>query len=137
MREIKFSYILQHQETGQITEIIWNYSEIFSGVAKDTLEREYKRWFVIAKRQFTGLLDKNGKEIWGGDIIKCYCKGLIEVAINAHEVKLPDFYREVWSSKVCDDGMWLPADIGEICGAVEVIGNIYSNPELLNNEPNN
>ena len=81
--------------------------------------------------EYTGLKDKNGKEIASGDVLRCYCKGLKEVALDAHEVKLPVFYREIWSSKICDDGMWLPADIGEICGAVEIIGNIYENPELI------
>ncbi len=84
--------------------------------------------------QFTGLKDKNGKEIWEGDVVRCYTKSLSEVVYD-HEVKLPEFYREIWSSKIVgEDKMWLPADEGENCGGIEVIGNIYESPELLKHE---
>lgn len=87
--------------------------------------------------QFTGLLDKNGREIYCGDIVKCYTKSLSEVVYN-HEVKLPHFYQEIWSSFITEDGMWLPCDLdiegGNICGGVEIIGNIYETPKLLDNK---
>ena len=80
--------------------------------------------------QYTGLRDRNGKEICEGYILRCYTKNLQEVAVSAHKVELPTFYREIWSCKIVD-GMWLPADEGETCDGVEIIGNVWENPELL------
>ena len=65
--------------------------------------------------QFTGLHDKNGKEIYEGDIV-CN-EGFKE------EVKWNEFYGWV----VSDEQM-----LGEVNFArIEVIGNIYENKELL------
>ena len=77
--------------------------------------------------QFTGLLDKNGKEIYEGDILQCYHNGLKCGALETVEFKNGCFWlrhRDVsihhWLSLIDDD-----TDI-------EIIGNIYENPELLN-----
>lgn len=79
--------------------------------------------------QFTGLFDKNGKEIYEGDIIGCYNP----------EIKHLIFYNE-------NQGRFMAALNGDIendfigvCGlddrrwmaSKEVIGNVYDNPELV------
>ena len=80
--------------------------------------------------QYTGLKDKNGKEIYEGDIVE---KKSIEYLFNGEEkiitwkgvvvYKAPKF---IFQGK---DGYYLAGTYG-----FEVIGNIYDNPELLKNE---
>lgn len=72
--------------------------------------------------QYTGLTDKNGKEIYEGDIVKS-------------EQWTPEIYR-VWFSR---GGFCFSNDTTDIeyvndakyLEQFEVIGNIYENPELL------
>jgi hypothetical protein len=73
-------------------------------------------------QQFTGLLDKNGKEIYEGDVLNNGDEGAN------------------WSVQWCEGGYWCLCD-KELCESrpvnslslLEVIGNIYQNPELLTN----
>lgn len=76
---------------------------------------------------YTGLKDKNGKEIYDGDIVK-YTS---ELENGIFEVKYSNcrFY-----------GLWIEANFMDITtdlfylgcsNELEVIGNIYQNPELL------
>ena len=72
--------------------------------------------------QFTGLLDRNDKEIYEGDIVK---------DIN-HDNKADIFTGEVkfeWGKwHIGSISLFNLLDVGDV---VEIIGNIYENPELL------
>jgi len=81
--------------------------------------------------QFTGLWDKNGKEIFEGDIIRrgiytsldCGC--ITDASIEIEQVEsLSDFFE----CKGYNEGE-LAHDYGP--KYLEVIGNIFENPELL------
>jgi uncharacterized phage protein (TIGR01671 family) len=83
--------------------------------------------------QYTGLHDKNGKEIYEGDILRLWRsvgeKGQLR---GEYAYLLPVEYCELWTQfVVVDKPNKIQMGIWQEFGAFEVIGNIYKNPELL------
>ena len=72
--------------------------------------------------QYTGLKDKNGEMIFEGDIVKYHDDGLEED--NILEIKWDKEYTGFTAFNACCRN----AEPTK----VEVIGNIYANPELVN-----
>lgn len=81
--------------------------------------------------QHTGLKDKNGKEIYEGDIIKRPSSYSLEVYWMglAWGVRWKDNGNEE-ESIICDDGGDLSLQENALI-FTEIIGNIYENPDLL------
>ena len=76
--------------------------------------------------QFTGVIDKNDRKIFEGDVVCVVCRGIDEEDGNAVIVWDKETSRFIieWKSIVSDfDSVY-----GHEC---EVIGNIHDNPELL------
>ena len=77
--------------------------------------------------QYTGLKDKNGVEIYEGDIIKAIWSKDCEEDI-ANEIWIGDIFFNCGSFDINSE--WCVA-LNCFNGALEVIGNIYENKELL------
>lgn len=117
MREIKF------RAWGPNCKTMWNWEQT------QTLIRELGWEGEKILMQYTGLKDKNGKEIYEGDVVRCdkrewyrtkLCLGRVDLD------ELPDYQEEVgWDYELLD---MRKTDYPKYW---EVIGNIYENGDLL------
>lgn len=84
----------------------------------ETYDAKGKRFILM---QFTGLEDKNGKEIYDGDILKGNkCNFVVIFTIGSFMVKPSEGH-----------GIQMLNEFLLSNGEKEIIGNIYENPELL------
>ncbi len=124
MREIKF----RAWDT-QLKRMYENYANVSGyGVHCEIarpVETQSEQHIVM---QYTGLLDKNGKEIYEGDIINLLPDGYVsELATVEWDTEKASFiYRRISELELVNkQGIYVNWE------PIEVIGNIYENPELL------
>lgn len=101
-----------------------NDPECCGGAGQDHMFEVDKDRFVVM--QFTGLKDKNGKEIYENDVIRWGSKNLlVEWREGGFGVRKPHLHRPKqtgWN--------WL-GSIADPDEDVEIIGNIHEHPDLL------
>ena len=95
------------------------------------------RWFKVDSEticQFTGLCDKYGNKIWENDIVK--------TASDIYAQVKSGLYTTGFALEECNQGFYvdfsdetyLRHELGYWNNKVEVRGNIFDNPELLQEE---
>ena len=111
--------------------IIWN-NNVYANDGKELSCDYLKGWSIDEEylMQSTGLLDRNRKEIFEGDIIT---NGEAVVDVKNHPTLgfytvVNDVERFFGSNTSIKD---FENDVEEFSSVTEIIGNIYENPELL------
>lgn len=132
MREIKFrAWDTERNAMAQVNYLGLNDYEL--GME----DEECKCWnapypYVCKLMQYTGLKDKNGKEICEGDIIET-CDNKKQLVIwHNNGFKLKFTYSRTYQGEPYTETTYLElGDTSSRRWGDEVIGNIYENPELL------
>ena len=130
MREIKFRGISK-----ETNEWVFGYYIVAAGMPFISVFGVREPILIIPKTlgQYTGIKDKNDKEIYEGDIVsfedaECDAEGyhdnvfLNRGVVSYDEVSMCYFFSN--RQTVDMEDLYIPTD-------AEIIGNIYENPELL------
>lgn len=120
MREIKFrawDILKQRWSNYKINDGTVYFMDKNTGVWYGTYNRRYKDFNLM---QYTGLKDKNGKEIYEGDIFHIGSKKILYVV---------EWIDCGLKGKQIRNGSWIGLDFWK--KDIEILGNIYENPELM------
>ena len=132
MRETKFRGIANNPDVDHYGE--WIYGDLIHLGGEVYIQNDDDAPDIIAIRvdpetvgQFTGLHDKNGKEIYRGDIVKYDTSPENGVATISSYIGNNLYF--------CWHNSPIPPTNADIFGCkdeLEVIGNIHENPEIIN-----
>ena len=128
-REIKLKYIWSNPTKTHFLSKIFTLDEIESGEQFMVLDNEpfFKNYRRVAILQWTGLLDKNDKEVYEGDIIRIKPNPKDYGGYKGHNyIELVFWNDEEACYDIAIDRTWLL-----LKSDIEIIGNIYENPELM------
>ena len=136
MREIKFSYMYQHDDTGRILIKKFDIHEIELELMGECFIEGYT---LIARRQYTGRFDKNGVEIYEGDIVKVenynhHGKNPKKVMFVYYDNLTAQYCTKIEKTNCKIEDLIMENQPLYFAHSIEIIGNIYENPELLNGE---
>ena len=146
-REIKFrAWHKKYKEMYEVTRIDWEAEFVWVKYYDDDREEWFSReehFADLELMQYTGLKDKNGVEIYEGDIVKWMDERDV-YSIEFGEFGVPNFEEEGYQDLAVGYYLKPQHDLKEVepfnmtiplhkkyASRMEVIGNIYENPELL------
>jgi phage uncharacterized protein TIGR01671 len=113
-------------------KMLYNIKELHLDIGKVLIEGDTWDWYKRERilMQYTGLHDRNGNEIYEGDVVNVFCNCDSEYGCS----HAPKSYTVFWH----EDGLFdlaaddIPNDFAKYMeDSYEVIGNIYEHPELL------
>ena len=123
MREIKFrAWDKANKKILDIEDLHWD-DCTREFLIRTTMYRDYFDTEDMILMQYAGLRDKNGKEIYEGDIVEVtrqciFEKGVVVFIDGCYFVKVKEVVLALYE---CEPNNY----------KLKVIGNIYENPELL------
>lgn len=80
---------------------------------------------------FTGLKDREGNDIYEGDVVEQFYKGATRFVVIWDEVEKDRWNLKAKDSSYYDNGDYYEGSNGRNWKTFKIIGNIYENPELI------